>query len=458
MLGGCLTQVLLCTLGALTVRGDNSVIVTANNFIQGHKEVGEILVFAGHDDRTWIKEIFVDSTLTKFKKAGNFFKQLGAGFAALTLFTDLIFGTVEEARHNQLLKEFEKVNRKLDQLGYQIKASTERIVDQIWTSHVLTWVATLETTSSVWNNYRKTMATEYKEQIIKLYSDNKIKTAVIGLKNSVGKNARSIGKSSGGDCKKIVLFKSYITSMLLKPYEAFKAGCVWNSMKTNGMNVLWATSICSIDNLPDVQSEIYKPIDDEIRECRSYSSVKANLEAWIDDSNNVHSGQTFLETKMSIEGVMKDRFPWMDFMLLIYDPIHGSKRHWVDNDIHKFRFRDRNIAIKFKSSECTNWPKCKKIEESCPPRGICAFQGESCDLYLIYRFPSAKIVYEILEMEWNNLKKTPLSPMIIKHMDIYDWLIQQGHDFGYGYQLGYVDNKYNVCQHRIGKFDAFLFF
>ena len=155
MLGGCLTRVLLCTLGVLTVRGDNSDIVTANNYIQGLKEVGGILAFAGDDDRSLIKEIFTDSTLTKFKNVGNFFGQLGAGFAGLKLFTDLIFGSVEAGRHKQLMEEFEKVNTKLDQLGAKIKASTERIVEEIWTSHVLNWVASLETTSSVWNNYQK---------------------------------------------------------------------------------------------------------------------------------------------------------------------------------------------------------------------------------------------------------------------------------------------------------------
>ena len=147
---------------------------------------------------------------------------------------------------------------------------------------------------------------------------------------------------------KILLFKTYITSILLKPYEAFKAGCVWKSIKTDDKglkNGSRAISICSIDNLPDLQSEIYKPIDDEIKECSSPSSVKTNLEAWIDDSNNVHSGQSLLETKMAIEGVMKDRFPWMDFMLLVYTELHGANKHWVHNNLHKFRYKTLMIIF-----------------------------------------------------------------------------------------------------------------
>ena len=201
----------------------------------------------------------------------------------------------------------------------------------------------------------------YKEQIIKHYSDNKIKTAVIGLKNSVGKNARSIGKSSAGACMKIVLFKTYITSILLKPYEAFKAGCVWKSIKTDDKglnNSSWAKHICSIDNLPDLQSEIYKPIDDEIKECSSPSSVKTNLEAWIDNSNNVHSGQSLLETKMAIEGVMKDRFPWMDFMLLVYTELHGANKHWVRNNLHKFRYKTLMITFTPKNFTPKHPPPC----------------------------------------------------------------------------------------------------
>ena len=157
MLGRCFTLfLLLCTYGALIgAKDDNSDIVTANAYFTGLKEVADVLVFAGEDDRTLIKELFTDSILTKFKKVGNFFKQLGGSFAALTTFTNLIFGSVEAGRHKEILKEFEKVNTKLDQLGYKIKASTERIVDQIWTSHVLTWVADLDTASSVWNNYQK---------------------------------------------------------------------------------------------------------------------------------------------------------------------------------------------------------------------------------------------------------------------------------------------------------------
>ena len=57
---------------------------------------------------------------------------------------------------------------------------------------------------------------------------------------------------------------------------------------------------------------------------------------------------------------------------------------------------------------------------------------------------SAKDIHERLEMEWNGLKKTPLTLMIILNSeDMY---------------LGYVDNKYNVCEHKIGDFNAFLFF
>lgn len=157
MLGRCFKLfLLLCTLvGLIRVRGDNSNIVTANAYFTGLKEVAEVLVFTGEDDRTVIKELF--PTLTKFKKVGNFFKQLGGSFAALTTFTNLIFGSVEAGRHKEILKEFEKVNTKLDQLGLQIKASTERIVDQIWTSHVLIWVADLDTATSIWNNYQKVL-------------------------------------------------------------------------------------------------------------------------------------------------------------------------------------------------------------------------------------------------------------------------------------------------------------
>ena len=157
MLGRCfILFLLLCTFGALIgIRADNSDIVTANAYFTGLKEVADVLVFAGDDDRTLIKEVFTDSILTKFRKVGNFFKQLGGSFAALTTFTNLIFGSVEAERHKEILKEFGKVNERLDQLGYEIKASTERIVDQIWTSHVLTWVADLDTATSVWNNYQK---------------------------------------------------------------------------------------------------------------------------------------------------------------------------------------------------------------------------------------------------------------------------------------------------------------
>ena len=172
------------------------------------------------------------------------------------------------------------------------------------------------------------------------------------MKNSVGNNARSISKSSGGDCKKILLFKSYITSVLIKPYQAFKAGCVWSSIKNFDKSWFdfWsspessAKSTCAVDNLPDLQSEIYKPIDDEIKECTSKSTVKSNLEAWIDNTNNVHEGQSLAETSKAIKGVMKDRFAWMDFMLLVYDPVWGDN-HWVRSTIHKFRYDNMNYYI-----------------------------------------------------------------------------------------------------------------
>ena len=50
--------------------------MTANAYFTGLKEVADVLVFAGDDDRTLIKEVFTDSILTKFRKVGNFFKQL----------------------------------------------------------------------------------------------------------------------------------------------------------------------------------------------------------------------------------------------------------------------------------------------------------------------------------------------------------------------------------------------
>merc|ERR1719153_611139 len=165
----------------------------------------------------------------------------------------------------------------------------------------------------------------------------------------------------------------------------------------------------------------------------------------------------------------------MDFMLLVYPPIHGPKGHWVTNDLHKFRFRGRNIAIRFKSSECTSWPKCKLQHdpfaralgfhelwgESCPPRGFCVFQRKYCDeddKISHYRWDfGAQYLHARLKREWNDKKKsglwkkTPLlSPMIIQHYYSFSGNNEN--------ELGYVDNKYNVCQHRIGNYNVFLFY
>ena len=172
-----------------------------------------------------------------------------------------------------------------------------------------------------------------------------IRKAVYGIRNAVAKSAKSIGDGTGGDCSKIVEFKAYLTSLLIKPYIAFKAGCLWS--KEQEYDPSWwefgssaqseAESLCRTINLPDLESEIYKPIDEELAKCRKKDNVQKYVEQWIENEDNVNSDQSIAETKDAITGLMDRRFPWMDYLVVVYTELSGGDAHWVNYTVRRFR-------------------------------------------------------------------------------------------------------------------------
>ena len=151
----------LCTFtGGCT--GQNTDIATADVYVQGLKNVADVVVFATDSERSYVNQVSkeVMGIGSKFNKVGKFFGQFGTSFTAFKLFTDVVFGSVEAGRHKEVLKEFKKVHDRLDSLKSQIKSSTDKIIKNVWDAHVLHWVAPLENASELWNIFQK-VSTKY---------------------------------------------------------------------------------------------------------------------------------------------------------------------------------------------------------------------------------------------------------------------------------------------------------
>lgn len=69
----------------------------------------------------------------------------------------------------------------------------------------------------------------------------------------------------------------------------------------------------------------------------------ARIDTWLVDM--VKEEHNYDTTRDGLRHFIQETFPWMSFFVLVYDEKHGFQHHTVHNDLHKFEFRGRNIAI-----------------------------------------------------------------------------------------------------------------
>jgi len=252
-------------------------------------------------------------------------------------------------------------------------------------------------------------------QIIGLYERTDIRTAINGIINSAIEYATSIERSSGGDCVAIVQFKAFITSKIVKPYLAHQAGCIGYCMTLNKTRHQ-AEQYCQVDSLPDIQTEIFEPIDLIVVQCKSKGNVIRNVEEWMESIENINSGQTFEESRQAIDNLIKNRYPWMDYLVVVYKDLWGFDNHCVGGSLTKFRFRKRNIVLYLHKNDCKNWPNCHDltISSDCNNNGITSSVQEAF-VFNRNHYKYAHRAYKNAHIALSYLKmKKPLAIMVIR--------------------------------------------
>lgn len=343
----------------------------------GVEEIEGISNLQGNAIATATEIAQTGSRWSKFKKFYGYFKAVASGFEPVRTFMQFVqYGDFIEAhRHEEIMKEFKKVDEKFEQMKRTVEYQADRTIHSILKAAHVDSIKHLDAAARAYDNYTNNVHKSHNERLLIKYYDESsggdaIRPNVLGIKRFLKDTAKATADKNK-NCGDILDYKAQITAMLYKPYRAYKLGCVLKQQK-EGM----PEEECEQAELPDLDGELYPEIDAAIVTCRGIENIKKYTEKWIDD--NVEDEDGIHYTAEKLEKYLDETHPFMTYMVGVYDPLWGYDNHCTNANIIRFRPRkgDKNIVVHFLGI-CRGYPNCKE------DRSVCDFliqKRHDCDL------------------------------------------------------------------------------
>ena len=95
-------------------------------------------------------------------------------------------------------------------------------------------------------------------------------------------------------------------------------------------------------DLPDLEKDIYGPIDEAIRTCRSTVKVSEYVEIWVEKNLKDKDEE---QSRDELRNYMETTFPFMTYMAVVYHPMSGGKNHWTDYTPELKWFRYTSLVV-----------------------------------------------------------------------------------------------------------------
>jgi len=350
-------MLILCSLIVQLAHGQNPLsnsdpyVQGVAKMAQGAREIREIVDELRPENKIALAQEVANTgkKVSKLRKLAASLELFGSFAAGAKIFGDLIFGSVEEARHTELLREFSKLNDRLTDLGRNVRRIGVEVEEAVWKESFLDSISGLNSVASTYLHYMELKEQNngaidlVEKQLRETFINRQVQNNVKEMDSDINDYAQAILDYSQGKCEELVVLKSFISTTLHLPYQAYQAACIATS-KENGDDQATAERHCKnlSQRLPS-RKDLLDKIDGHIMSCRQKSSVVARIDTWLED--NVHENHNYDTTRDGLRHFIQETFPWMSFFVLVYDEKHGGREHWVHRDIEKFRFKGRNIAI-----------------------------------------------------------------------------------------------------------------
>jgi len=332
--------------------------------VDGFKSVGDALKEIS-DKEGLLKELVnTGKTSSFFKNLNAFTGILGNSFAGANFFTDLAFGSFETRMFNRVFKEFENLNDEIKSLRAFAKRGFNQVIGSIWEAQRINPLAKLDSAIDNYNNYMKNPeSTSLQKKLIDEFNSEDIRDSVHSIRRAIP-NFSQTNFVNEGKCQELLLEKGNLVSTFSRAYLAYNTGCALNNKVNNNMNKEEATSDCRDHVLPNLKTEIFDVIDKKIQECRAVTNAERIAKDFL--KREIRDYDTISSAKRKINTFLEDKFPYLTWLAVVYEPLGGFDNHITNADITEFRlYNNMNIALGIMDS-CRNYPNCKQDRSECP--------------------------------------------------------------------------------------------
>jgi len=286
------------------------------------------------------------------RRFANRARRMMEGFKSIE-FVGIIFelaygSTIEAHRHKEIMKSFDVVKEKLDNLGDKIEQQMEEWQSLFYGNEIIESLRYFKWAFHRLNDYlqnpKGNEKIPAKEFLQKGHQDGAIGRNMLKIEDNIGKYFEK-GSEAKPDYYLWLNVNLEIMARINQALQVFNTACRI-SHKENSVTDDKARNQCEQERevIDNTVKKIEAQMDVHIEKCKQKSFAINKISGWI--KNNINDdGESFQTSRNSIRNYIEENFPIWKYFVVVYEPVTGYDNHITNAHIQLFRYHERNIAI-----------------------------------------------------------------------------------------------------------------
>jgi len=286
-----------------------------------------------------------------FSKFSKFASSLGTAFALAGVIAGMLDDS-DQRRHDELLREFNKVHEGIKDLKKMFGDLKFLIKDEHAKTRIDGYFVSMAGVVHKMHLYNAN-PTLYRKEMSDYWERNTIYNALFGIYSSLVDDYISNSlidtqyEQTRGDWMQINNLRIYITVLLIEGHEAYTLSCMLYEQDENNKSQNEAKEICyntKADDFKDHEEKFNNKFQNVLDLCKK--DWKKNLMMDMEEIFRTN-GQTKSNSEIGniVLNKIKSKFFWIDATIVVYDAIWNARNHWVYAYDFKFRDHTKNWVL-----------------------------------------------------------------------------------------------------------------
>jgi len=285
-----------------------------------------------------------------FSKFSKFASSLGTAFALAGVIAGMLDDS-DQRRHDELLREFNKVHEGIKDLKKMFGDLKFLIKDEHAKTRIDGYFVSMAGVVHKMHLYNAN-PTLYRKEMSDYWERNTIYNALFGIYSSLVDDYISNSlidtqyEQTRGDWMQINNLRIYITVLLIEGHEAYTLSCMLYEQDENNKSQNEAKEICYIkaDDFKDHEEKFNNKFQNVLDLCKK--DWRKNLKMDMEEIFRTHGGgKSNEEIGNIVQNKIISKFFWIDATIVVYNGIWDGKNHWVLADEFKFRDHTKNWCL-----------------------------------------------------------------------------------------------------------------